>query len=83
MTGDVGVLASLGVLPEQWTRPIVGQMVLSAHAGTSKSVTSYLFLLICLTSVYKAIVKSSARILMDQAKKDNRLTILFCYTFHE
>ncbi len=37
MTVGVGVLAGLSVLPEQWTRPIVGQMVLPAHAGTSGS----------------------------------------------
>ena len=32
---SVGVLASISVLPEQWTRPIIGQIVLPAHAGTS------------------------------------------------
>ena len=37
MSVGVGVLAGLSVLPEQWTRPIVGQMVLPAHAGTSGS----------------------------------------------
>ncbi len=32
---SVGVLAGISVLPEQWTRPIIGQIVLPAHAGTS------------------------------------------------
>lgn len=31
----VGVLAGYSVLPEKWTRPIVGQIVLPAHAATS------------------------------------------------
>lgn len=30
-----GFLAGCAVLPEQWTRPIVGQIVLPAHAATS------------------------------------------------
>jgi hypothetical protein len=34
---SVGVLAGISVLPEQWTRPIIGQIVLPAHAGTSGS----------------------------------------------
>jgi hypothetical protein len=33
----VGVLAGCSVLPEQWTKPIIGQIVLPAHAGTSGS----------------------------------------------
>ena len=33
----VGVLASYSVLPESWTKPIIGQIVLPAHAGTSGS----------------------------------------------
>ena len=35
---SVGVLAGISVLPEQWTRPIIGQIVLPAHAGTSGSI---------------------------------------------
>lgn len=31
----VGVLAGCSVLPEKWTRPIVGQIILPAHAETS------------------------------------------------
>ncbi len=31
----VGVLAGYSVLPEKWIQPIVGQIVLPAHAGTS------------------------------------------------
>lgn len=34
---SVGVLAGISMLPEQWTRPIIGQIVLPAHAGTSGS----------------------------------------------
>ncbi|EKD37957.1 MAG: hypothetical protein ACD_75C00927G0004, partial [uncultured bacterium] len=33
----VGVLAGCAVLPEKWTRPIIGQIVLPAHAATSGS----------------------------------------------
>ena len=33
----VGVLAGYSVLPEQWTRPIIGQIILPAHAATSGS----------------------------------------------
>jgi len=32
---SVGVLAGYSVLPEKWTRPIIGQIVLPAHAATS------------------------------------------------
>ena len=32
---SVGVLAGVSVLPEHWTRPIIGQIVVPAHAGTS------------------------------------------------
>lgn len=35
IVAGVGVLAGCSVLPEQWTRPIVGQIVLPAHAATS------------------------------------------------
>jgi len=35
MAVGVGVLAGCSVLPEKWTRPIVGQIVLPAHAETS------------------------------------------------
>ena len=31
----VGALAGYSVLPEKWTRPIIGQIVLPAHAETS------------------------------------------------
>jgi hypothetical protein len=31
----VGVLAGISVLPERWTRPIIGEIVLPAHAQTS------------------------------------------------
>jgi hypothetical protein len=31
----VGVLAGISVLPEQWTKPIIGQIVLPAHAVCS------------------------------------------------
>ncbi len=34
----VGVLAGCSVLPEKWTRPIVGQIVLPAHAETSGAI---------------------------------------------
>ena len=34
----VGTLAGYSVLPERWTRPVVGQVVLPAHAETSGSV---------------------------------------------
>lgn len=33
----VGVLAGISVLPEKWTQPIVGEIVLPAHAQTSGS----------------------------------------------
>jgi len=33
----MGVLATYSILPEQWTRPIIGQVVLPAHAATSGS----------------------------------------------
>lgn len=33
----VGVLAGCSVLPDKWTRPIIGQIVLPAHAATSGS----------------------------------------------
>lgn len=33
----VGALATIGALPEKWTQPIVSQIVLPAHAGTSGS----------------------------------------------
>lgn len=33
----VGVLAGYSILPEQWTKPIIGRIVLPAHAGTSGS----------------------------------------------
>jgi hypothetical protein len=36
----VGVLAGIAALPEQWTKPIVGQMVLPAHAQTSGTTTT-------------------------------------------
>ena len=32
---SAGVLAGISVLPERWTRPIIGQIVLPAHAATS------------------------------------------------
>jgi hypothetical protein len=32
---SVGVLAGVSVLPERWTSPIIGQIVLPAHAATS------------------------------------------------
>lgn len=35
IAAGVGVLAASAVLPEQWTRPIVGQIILPAHAETS------------------------------------------------
>ncbi len=35
IVAGVGVLAGYSVLPEQWTQPIVGQIVLPAHAATS------------------------------------------------
>lgn len=35
IVAGVGVLAGYSVLPEKWTRPIVGQIVLPAHAETS------------------------------------------------
>ncbi len=31
----VGVVAGYSVLPEKWTKPVVGQMILPAHAETS------------------------------------------------
>ncbi len=31
----IGALAGISVLPEKWTRPIVGQIALPAHAATS------------------------------------------------
>lgn len=31
----VGVIAGAHVLPEEWTKPIIGQMVLPANAATS------------------------------------------------
>lgn len=34
---SVGVLTGMSVLPEQWTRPIIGQIFLPAHAATSGS----------------------------------------------
>jgi hypothetical protein len=33
----VGVVAGASILPESWTRPIIGQIVLPAHAATSGS----------------------------------------------
>ncbi|MDK9706256.1 MAG: hypothetical protein OEL83_04320 [Desulforhopalus sp.] len=33
----VGVLAGVSILPEKWTRPIIGQITLPAHAQTSGS----------------------------------------------
>lgn len=33
----MGVLATYSILPDQWTRPIIGQVVLPAHAATSGS----------------------------------------------
>lgn len=35
MVVGAGLLTGYSVLPEQWTRPVVGQMVLPAHAATS------------------------------------------------
>jgi hypothetical protein len=35
MAVGAGVLAGFAALPERWTTPIVGQIVLPAHAGTS------------------------------------------------
>jgi hypothetical protein len=32
---SAGVLAGISVLPERWTRPIIGQIILPAHAATS------------------------------------------------
>lgn len=32
---SAGVLVGISVLPERWTRPIIGQIVLPAHAATS------------------------------------------------
>jgi hypothetical protein len=32
---SVGVLAGYSVLPAKWTRPIIGQIILPAHAATS------------------------------------------------
>jgi hypothetical protein len=37
ITLGVGVLAGYSLLPETWTRPIIGQIVLPAHAATSGS----------------------------------------------
>lgn len=37
ITVSVGVLAGISMLPEQWTKPIIGQVILPAHAGTSGS----------------------------------------------
>lgn len=34
-----GVLAGYSVLPDKWIRPIVGQIILPAHAATSGTVT--------------------------------------------
>jgi hypothetical protein len=34
----VGALAGLSVLPEQWTRPLIGRIVIPAHAATSGEV---------------------------------------------
>ena len=34
---SVGVLATYSVLPESWTRPIIGQIVVPVHAATSGS----------------------------------------------
>jgi hypothetical protein len=34
----VGVVAGCSVLPEKWTKPIIGQIVLPAHAETSAEV---------------------------------------------
>ncbi len=31
----IGAMAGISVLPEKWTRPIIGQIVLPAHAATS------------------------------------------------
>ncbi len=33
----MGVLATYSILPDQWTKPIIGQVVLPAHAATSGS----------------------------------------------
>lgn len=33
----MGVLATYSILPDQWTQPIIGQVVLPAHAATSGS----------------------------------------------
>ena len=35
IAAGVGVLTSYSVLPAEWTRPIVGQIILPAHAETS------------------------------------------------
>ena len=35
---SVGVLAGCSMLPDKWTRPIIGQILLPAHAATSGSV---------------------------------------------
>lgn len=34
----VGALAGLSVLPEQWTRPLIGRITIPAHAATSGEV---------------------------------------------
>jgi len=34
----IGALAGLSVLPEQWTRPLIGRIVIPAHAATSGEV---------------------------------------------
>ena len=38
ITVGLGVLAGYSLLPTQWTKPIIGQIVLPAHAATSGSV---------------------------------------------
>ena len=35
---SVGVLAGCSMLPDKWTQPIIGQILLPAHAATSGSV---------------------------------------------
>lgn len=37
IAAGAGFLAGCAVLPERWTQPIIGQIVLPAHAGTSGS----------------------------------------------
>lgn len=36
----VGTLAGVSILPETWTRPIIGQIIIPAHAATSGAIVS-------------------------------------------